>query len=470
MFYNLTNQEGVTTISVFFSDGDSRVVARTSPTFEPLRDYLLNTEPHDEEQVRRLVDPAVFIGTEMAEIAGGRVTYDLHNLFFDGKPLHSVIAKHIKAKIEAGDQDWKRLVRFMVNLDENPSFQAQQATYEWVERHGLTITEDGCFLGYKAVLHDHTSSSTGPDNYINGEYYGEPGVHYHVPHNVGDVVSKKRADVDDKPGGGCSVGLHVGTYSYATGFAPVLMTVKVNPRDVVSAGGASSYGEGSYKIRVCRYEVVALNEDKVDFIGKTTSLDITPSTDDGPDEERIYEAGSVDAEAEEMIRALEEAPEKPWKVVEQDGMGYTILEAFSTAKDAEESLEGWIEANPEGEYGILSPEGEYGTLASDFDTDDTDEQTPEVAALVEVQRSNPEPEPEDVDPMVALQPISPDAEFVYASLAEAEAAESDAVLGLLKDTSQGHKPVARRLVLDGAVNTTESSVRRWRKAHGVVLG
>jgi len=302
MFYNLTNRDGETTLSLFYENGSTRVVPATHMNFSRLVEYLTSNSVYDEHQVERLVDPTVGIGEEMAEIAGDRVSYDLHNLYFDGQPLHSVISDHIKAKIQAGDDDWKRLVRFLLNVDENPSYRAQQAVYNWVSRTGLTLTEDGCFLGYKAVYHDHFSVSSGPNNWVNGELY-QGGRETRVPHEVGYVISKKRADVDDTPGGGCSVGLHVGTYKYASGFAPVLMTVKVNPRDVVSV---PEDGTGNWKIRVCRYEVISLNEEKVDFIGRSTSYNSEPEETDEDYAVADWIAGDVEDEDAEMASLSEE--------------------------------------------------------------------------------------------------------------------------------------------------------------------
>lgn len=423
MFYNITDREGSVTISVFFEDGDVRVVAKTSASFQPLLNYLVTNDIHDEDEVRRLVDPAIFIGTEMREIAGDRVTYDLRNLYFDGRPLHNVIAEHIKAKIQAGDSDWKRLVRFMINLDNNPSRNAQAATYAWVERHGLTITEDGCFLGYKAVLNDHTSSSTGPDNYINGQYYGEPGIAYHVPHNVGDVISKKRADVDDTPGGGCSVGLHVGTYAYAMNFAPVLMTVKVNPEHVVSA---DQY-DHNVKIRVCQYEVVALNEEKEEFIGTVTSRDFgTPDSH-----------GSAD----------EAVP--GWRVVEQDNLGITVLESFYTKEAAFEALLGYQDDEGNVDYLVMDPEGTTGMYPADFE--EIEPQNDGVSA---------EEFEEALSGPVDIQERQTASQAL--TLAENAAILPDLAIDLA-DVEIGHKALARKW----SHLTTESSVRRYRKAHGI---
>lgn len=51
----------------------------------------------------------------------------------------------------------------------------------------------------------------------------------------------------------CSVGLHVGTYEYASGYVGnMMLLVKVNPRDVVSV---PDYDFS--KLRSCRYTIIA---------------------------------------------------------------------------------------------------------------------------------------------------------------------------------------------------------------------
>ena len=61
-----------------------------------------------------------------------------------------------------------------------------------------------------------------------------------------------RGEVQHDPESGCSTGLHVGTYAYAQGYArAALLTVHVNPRDVVSVPTDCD----AEKMRVCRYVV-----------------------------------------------------------------------------------------------------------------------------------------------------------------------------------------------------------------------
>lgn len=352
MFYTITNRDGQSTLSIIADDWQ-KVVPNNHPNYANLVTYFATTPEaeHDDDYVRGLVDPTLAIGNALREAFGDRLTFDLHHLYLDGLKVSGALGTHIKARLQSADQDWLRFARFLINLDENPSSRAQQAVWRWVEKNGLTITEDGWFLGYKAVENDGFSKSAGPNNYIDGVLYGEPDESVRVPHEIGSVISKKRSDVDDTPGGGCSVGLHVGTLTYATKFAPRLMTVAVNPRDVVSAPDSNL----EYKIRVCQYEVVSM-ADPEQFA--STSYDVHPD----------------------------------W---EEDLLNSTTL-----------------------------VEGEGVDLDVDLD-------------------------------------------LRYGSLAEAEQAKDKRVLKILRNKRMGHKPAARALY--EFVDTTESSIRRWRKAHDIAL-
>jgi hypothetical protein len=230
--FNLTSQDSTASLSVFFADGDQKVLASTHPAFGPAVAYLVDQhqkgEPHDEEHVRGLVDPAIGIGRMLQAEFGDRVKFDLYTIFLDGLPLSGGIASEVKRRLNAGDNDWRRFARFLVRLEENPSARAKNAVWDWVQKHGVSITDDGRMVGYKGLVNgkDEVSGEenvpvsyhTGPNNFVNGVLYGEPGEAYHVPHRVGDVISKRRGDVDDNNRLACSTGLHVGAYSYAKTF------------------------------------------------------------------------------------------------------------------------------------------------------------------------------------------------------------------------------------------------------------
>ena len=75
----------------------------------------------------------------------------------------------------------------------------------------------------------------------------------HITYPLGATVTIPRALVDDNRDAACSVGLHVGTFSYASSFAPRTLLVLVDPADVVSV---PRHSDGQ-KMRVSRFVVAA---------------------------------------------------------------------------------------------------------------------------------------------------------------------------------------------------------------------
>ncbi|MAR20684.1 MAG: hypothetical protein CMD25_01275, partial [Flavobacteriales bacterium] len=128
------------------------------------------------------------------------------------------------------------------NLMENPSMQSQQELYDFLEHENLPVTEDGCFLAYKAVRSDFKDKWKGTfDN------------------SVGQVCEMRRAKVDDNRKVGCSQGLHAGALNYVANYGSVdagdnIVIVKINPQDVVSVPSDCD----CEKLRTCKYEVVGL--------------------------------------------------------------------------------------------------------------------------------------------------------------------------------------------------------------------
>lgn len=451
MRYNLSNQGSNGSLSVFFADGENKVLANTHPNFVATVTYLVGQEaagqPHDEEHVRGLVDPTVGIGRMLQEAFGDRVTFDLYHLYLDGIKMEGALANFIKQRLNSGDPDWARFLRFLVNLEANPSKRAKEAVWTWVEGNGLTITEDGRFLGYKAVQEDGMSSHAGPNNFVNGVLLNNGDVS-RVPHEVGSVISKRRADVDDTPGGGCSVGLHVGTLAYAKGFAPRLMTVLVNPAHVVSAPGH----ELSFKIRVHEYEVHSLADPK-QFSGQS------------------YDVRTEEVTAEELRKATEEPVRSASHVwtgkqqAEYDSLrasGRTLYDnlrtQFGKSHDAAytaavqtfgrkpESIE--RELRQRDLFGLTDDQhAQYVARRRDGDDHET--------ALATVVA---EPEQDVADAAENdIQAPSPDLTLA------ANAALVPDLKRDLEDKTLGHKPLARKW----ENLTTESSVRRYRKANGI---
>lgn len=211
-------------------DHRPHLIPRTHPNFRRIREAL-RTGRHD--QVAALVD----LPAQLAAYGGGRVAVEGGVVTLDGRPVHHVLADRILRQWREGFPV-EPLARFLENLLENPSRTAVQELYLWLERSGMPITRDGCFLAYKKVRHDLRS-------------YHPP----HPRHAPGTVVEMPRNEVDDCRERTCSTGLHFCSASYLPryhGTEGVVLILKVNPRDVVSI----PLGDGDAKGRACRYEVL----------------------------------------------------------------------------------------------------------------------------------------------------------------------------------------------------------------------
>jgi hypothetical protein len=187
------------------------------------------------DELTELVD----IEKAVANFSDGLVEVKNGKVFYQGEEVHGSISKRILEFMSKG-LPFQPLVNFLNNLMENPSMQSQKELYDFLEHELLPITEDGCFLAYKAVRSDFMDKYAGKfDNH------------------VGKVCEMQRAKVDDNRSVGCSQGLHAGALNYVAGYGNIdagdrIVIVKIHPRDVVSVPSDCNHE----KLRTCRYEVV----------------------------------------------------------------------------------------------------------------------------------------------------------------------------------------------------------------------
>ena len=190
-----------------------------------------------EDELLELVD----IEKAIATFSQGQVSIVNGKVMFEGEEVHGSISKRIIEFMSKG-LPFQPLVNFLENLMKNPSMQSQQELYDFLEHENLPVTEDGCFLAYKAVNSDFKDKWKGTfDN------------------KVGQVCEMRRAKVDDNRGRGCSAGLHAGALNYVANYGSVdagdnIVIVKINPEDVVSVPSDCN----CEKLRTCKYEVVGL--------------------------------------------------------------------------------------------------------------------------------------------------------------------------------------------------------------------
>jgi len=174
--------------------------------------------------------------------------------------------------LDEGVDDWKPLIAFLEKVQQNPQEHSRNQLFEWLTRQVFTITDDGDIIGYKSVKSDgaggFTSISSGTA-LVNGEV--KTG---RIPQRVGDVVTMPRSEVAFDPSQGCSTGLHVANWDYASTWTShdAVLAVAVNPRDVVSVPTDCDF----QKVRVCRYTVI----ETVDHVKEALVYAYTDQADD----------------------------------------------------------------------------------------------------------------------------------------------------------------------------------------------
>lgn len=239
MRYNivLTN-EGTSTIVLTDDNLNTRTITDDHPNFIRIMDGLRNGE-----DVSGWLNPDA--GSVLTKLSD-RVSVDgSGTIHFDGDPVYNGLADTIQRYRREGREP-HNLIRFMERLSENPSRRSREQLFTWTQAKELVIDADGFIIAYKGVTADMLSVSRGSALVDGVPHEGQ------IPNEIGKVISMPRSEVQDDPNQGCSYGLHVGNWAYASGFGQVLLEVQVDPADVVSVPSDCAY----QKMRCCRYRVI----------------------------------------------------------------------------------------------------------------------------------------------------------------------------------------------------------------------
>lgn len=218
----------------------------THPNFERIVEAAEAGDPN----VIDLFDVAE-TASQRFEALSERISVRNGNVFLDGDLVNDALTRQIVRFIEEDVDDWIPLVSFFEKVQANPNEHSREQLYTWLAQEDFTLTDDGDIVGYKSVQsnpeNDYVSINSGKAM-VDGEVFTGK-----IPNPIGAVVEMPRSEVVHDPENGCSVGLHVGTWDYASKFSgDTVLEVHVNPRDVVSVPTDSNWA----KMRTCRYVVV----------------------------------------------------------------------------------------------------------------------------------------------------------------------------------------------------------------------
>ena len=223
-------------------DNQSFTVGYDHPNYMGIKECIVN---NDTENIVELID----IPSAIEDYAEGKVTVTDGILRYDDEEIHNSLTERIMGMMRNGFP-FEPMIKFLANVLENHSNRAVQELYTFLEHKNLPITEDGCFLAYKAVTSDYKDKWSRT-----------------IDNSVGETVSMQRRKVNDDCGVGCSDGLHCGALEYVESYRAEhagdrVVIVKVNPKDVVSVPTDCE----CQKVRTCEYQVVA------DYEGPLKSL------------------------------------------------------------------------------------------------------------------------------------------------------------------------------------------------------
>jgi hypothetical protein len=217
-------------------DGKTHVIAKGDGRFDKIMKAINEKRFSD---IPAIADNGAFFERQGMKVVDGV-------LQLDGEEMPLELSDRIMAYKE-NNLPITSLLSFWDNLKKNPSFNSRKQLFKFLQNKGHSLTEDGCFIGYRGVTEDFKDKHS-------RKFDNSPG----------SVCELPREQVDDNPDNTCSYGLHVGGYEYAKDFGSggKLVLVKVNPKDVVAV--PNDYD--GQKMRVCRFEVLKEAEGIIDRV------------------------------------------------------------------------------------------------------------------------------------------------------------------------------------------------------------
>jgi hypothetical protein len=278
--HNITRVHGEPTGIFVIIDGRQHNILPSHVNFDEMLQVLDNAPPKGanalaQRRFKHKVVRAVSPGTTLIERfkalftksgVDPRVDIDLETgvVRFDGQPVDSALADTILRFAREGHQNYAPLVRFLSKVMANPNPHSRANLFQWMQHRDFVLSHDGDFLAHKGVAaegeYGYRSNTRGHEDVTVTFLDGSTKVYRgYVPNPIGATIEMDRSLVQHDPAMGCSVGLHVGTWRYASGWSSTRLLVKIDPRDVVSVPTDCD----QEKMRVCRYTVVEEVFDRV---------------------------------------------------------------------------------------------------------------------------------------------------------------------------------------------------------------
>jgi hypothetical protein len=247
-FALVKNEEG-SGIIVYVPGTAPKVADDTHPNFAKIVEGAENGDA----SVVKLFDVAETISEEFESLSE-RVSVKNGTVYLDNEPVHDSLTGQILRFMDEGE-DFMPLVNFFENVQNNPNEHSREQLFSWLSGRKFTINAAGNIVGYKGV------NPTGTDGGFESVHSGKAivdgkMVNGRIPNKIGSTIEMPRGEVHHDPSQGCSTGLHVADFDYASGWGSVVLEVEVNPRDVVSVPTDSNYA----KVRCCRYTVVGVKD------------------------------------------------------------------------------------------------------------------------------------------------------------------------------------------------------------------
>lgn len=299
-------------ITVVGSGGQFFYISANDIVYGAVREYLIDQRGTDISRVNEIVtgvrDGVDNLIATAENIVDGRCgddgddgedSYRLKH----GDPVADVVFDTaVKLNLTGGDS--AAVVKFLQRLERNPSEASRSQLFAWLQAGGFAITSEGLVVGYKAVDANGYSFSTGREPVTVTTADGKSSVITgKIPYPIGSTASMPRNLVDDNRDASCSVGLHVGTESYATGFGSSdgsVLVVLYDPAHVVSVPRCSS----GQKVRVHQLYVAAYMGDHIsDVVVTAFDADAARVFDSRPEnqvaEEDFDDDGYLDDDLDE---------------------------------------------------------------------------------------------------------------------------------------------------------------------------